>query len=153
MMQFPSDQPVYSLCYDDMSAPNVAPKQLSDPVDPKSKDRLFQKGLDAFNSGRFYDAHEEWEEVWLETSNPEKIFLQGLIQVAAAYHHYLRSNARGTRTLLREGTAKLNQFPDFHRGIELRRLLEVARIWLIALERGELPDASEIPLIGVSDGR
>ncbi len=64
-------------------------------MDSSRNDRLFQKGLDAFNSAHFYDAHEHWEEVWLETPNPEKLFLQGLIQVAAAFHHYSRDNSAG----------------------------------------------------------
>ncbi|SVC63873.1 uncharacterized protein METZ01_LOCUS316727, partial [marine metagenome] len=27
---------------------------------------LFQQGVDAFNNRCFYDAHEFWEELWLE---------------------------------------------------------------------------------------
>src|SRR5271166_2458385 len=72
-------------------------------MDHHAKDRLFQKGLEAFNSAHFYDAHEHWEEVWLETQNPEKMFLQGLIQVAAAFHHHSRSNRQGTQNLLLAG--------------------------------------------------
>jgi predicted metal-dependent hydrolase len=118
-------------------------------MDSAREHHLFQKGLEAFNSARFYDAHEEWEEVWLQTPHPERMFLQGLIQVAAAYHHYLRSNLRGTRTLLREGTAKLEPFPEIHRGIEVGRLRHVTRRWLLALDGGETPGADEIPLIEI----
>jgi predicted metal-dependent hydrolase len=122
-------------------------------MDAATKDRLFQKGLDAFNSARFYDAHEEWEEVWLSSPHPEKMFLQGLIQVAAAYHHYLRSNVRGARWLLREGTAKLESFPEVHRGIELGRLRSIAQWWLAALDGGERPAREAIPLIEISVGK
>ncbi len=122
-------------------------------MDAATKDRLFQKGLEAFNSARFYDAHEEWEEVWLATSHPEKMFLQGLIQVAAAYHHYLRSNVRGARWLLREGAAKLEHFPGVHRGIKLDRLRHVARWWLVALDGGDQPDKDKIPVIEISGGK
>jgi hypothetical protein len=122
-------------------------------MDAATKDRLFQKGLDAFNSARFYDAHEKWEEVWLKTPNPEKMFLQGLIQVAAAYHHYLRANVRGARWLLREGAAKLKPFPEVHRGIELGRLRDVARWWLVALDGGARPGKDKIPVIEISGRR
>ena len=30
------------------------------------EDKLFQKGIDAFNDKCFYDAHEYWEELWLD---------------------------------------------------------------------------------------
>jgi len=44
------------------------------------------------------------EEVWLETVNPEKMFLQGLIQVAAAFHHHSRANpARDAKLAPRKG--------------------------------------------------
>src|ERR1700693_4341649 len=88
-------------------------------MDFHEKDRLFQKGLDAFNSAHFYDAHEHWEEVWLETRNPEKMFLQGLIQVAAAFHHYSKANCLGCRNLLQAGLAKLDQFPKAHYGLAI----------------------------------
>ena len=111
------------------------------------KDRLFRKGLEAFNSGRFYDAHEHWEEVWLETLDPEKMFLQGLIQVAAAFHHYSRANRQGTQNLLQAGLAKIERFPHAHRGLELEPLRVAVRRWLAALEGGEDPAKEKIPRI------
>ena len=65
-------------------------------MDTREKDRLFRQGLEAFNSSRFFQAHEHWEEVWLETPEPEKTFLQGLIQIAAGFHHYSRNNRPGS---------------------------------------------------------
>ncbi len=111
------------------------------------KDRLFRKGLEAFNSGHFYDAHEHWEEVWLETLDPEKMFLQGLIQVAAAFHHYSRANRQGTQNLLQAGLAKIERFPHAHRGLELEPLRVAVRRWLAALEGGEDPAKEKIPRI------
>ncbi len=107
------------------------------------KDRLFQKGLDSFNSAHFYDAHEHWEEVWLTTPNPDKIFLQGLIQVAAAYHHHSRANCLGTKNLLLAGLLKLDQFPEQHWGLEIEPLRAEVRRWLLALEAGENPEHAD----------
>ncbi len=117
-------------------------------MDSHEKDRLFQKGLDAFNSAHFYDAHEHWEEVWLETPNPEKLFLQGLIQVAAAFHHYSRANSRGCRNLLQAGLNKLEQFPQAHYGLAIEQLRVSVRRWLVELEAGERPEITKIPAIG-----
>jgi predicted metal-dependent hydrolase len=116
-------------------------------MDSHEKDRLYQKGLEAFNSAHFYDAHEHWEEVWLETPNPDKIFLQGLIQVAAAFHHYSRANLLGTRNLLRAGLLKLDCFPEDHGGLEIEALREAVRGWLAALEAGEIPKSRNPPRI------
>src|SRR5271165_3173150 len=116
-------------------------------MDSYHADRRYIKGLEAFNSGYFYEAHEHWEEVWLETRNPEKIFLQGLIQVAAAFHHHSRANLLGTRNLLRAGLVKLDQFPEVHGGLEIGALRQVVREWLDALNAGEIPKSGNLPRI------
>jgi predicted metal-dependent hydrolase len=116
--------------------------------DSHEKDRLYQKGLEAFNSAHFYDAHEHWEEIWLETPNPDKMFLQGLIQVAAAFHHYSRANLLGTRNLLLAGLLKLGRFPEVHGGLVIEALRKAVRGWLAALEAGEIPESKKPPRIG-----
>jgi uncharacterized protein len=114
---------------------------------------LYQKGLEAFNSGHFYEAHEHWEEVWLETPDPDKKFLQGLIQVAAAFHHHSRSNRKGTRNLLQAGLLKLEYFPAVHGGLEIEALRVSVRSWLAALNAGENTEHANLPRIDSSAGR
>ena len=121
-------------------------------MDSHEKDRLYRKGLEAFNSAHFYDAHEHWEEVWLETPNPDKMFLQGLIQVAAAFHHYSRANLLGTRNLLQAGLNKLDRFPEVHGGLEIEALRKAVREWLAALDTGEIPDTRKPPRIRRHEG-
>ena len=116
------------------------------------RDHLYQKGLEAFNSAHFYEAHEHWEEVWLETSDPDKKFLQGLIQVAAAFHHHSRANLQGTRNLLRAGLLKLDCFPDAHAGLEIAALREAVREWLGALDAEEDRASSTAPRIRCRNG-
>ena len=50
--------------------------------------KLFQQGIDSFNKMRFYDAHEYWEELWLEYKLNDALFVQGLIQLAVSYFHF-----------------------------------------------------------------
>ena len=38
------------------------------------KRQLFELGLKAFNDKKFYDAHEHWEELWLEFKNSIELF-------------------------------------------------------------------------------
>jgi predicted metal-dependent hydrolase len=120
-------------------------------MDSHDKARLFRKGLEDFNSGRFFEAHEHWEEVWLETLDPEKMFLQGLIQITAAFHHYSRANRQGTQNLLQAGLTKIERFPHAHRGLALEPLRVTVRRWLATLESGEDPTKEEIPRIECCD--
>ena len=111
------------------------------------KEEKFQRGLDQFNHGRFFDAHETWEEIWLPSPEPEKTFLQGIIQVAAAFHHYTRGNRAGAQSLLRAGLKKLDPFPETHRGLQLEELRAAARRWIAALASGNDPGREQLPRI------
>ncbi len=92
-------------------------------------DEKFRRGVADFNAGRFFEAHEVWEELWLAAPEPEKTFLQGLIQVAAAFHHHGRGNARGRQSLLAAGIAKLAGCPDDFRGMTIARLRDEVETW------------------------
>jgi predicted metal-dependent hydrolase len=53
---------------------------------PAERRDLLRRGVDQFNRGEFYEAHESWEEVWRSTRPEPRSLFQGLIQVAAALH-------------------------------------------------------------------
>lgn len=117
-------------------------------MDAHEKDRLYEAGFEAFNSGRFFEAHELWEDLWRETPEPDKKFLQGLIQVAAAFHHHSRSNLLGTERQLQRGLAKLDTFPEVYGGLEIELLRRAVREWLAAIAAGEVPQGLRPPRIG-----
>jgi predicted metal-dependent hydrolase len=96
----------------------------------------FRKGIALFNARKFFESHEVWEELWLVEPEPEKTFLQGLIQLAAACHHHGRGNRRGAQSLLAAGLAKLGRFPDDHRGIAVAKLRADAEQWAATLSGG-----------------
>jgi uncharacterized protein len=107
----------------------------------------FRRGIALFNARKFFEAHEVWEELWLAEPEPEKTFLQGLIQLAAAFHHHSRGNPRGRQSLLAAGLAKLERFPEVHRGLELDKLRVGAARWSETLGGGEQPAALKPPRI------
>ncbi len=117
------------------------------PLTPDESEARFRKGLAQFNRGQFFAAHETWEEIWLPAAEPEKTFLQGLIQVAAAFHHYARGNRVGTQSLLAAGLRKLERFPPSHRGLKLEELRKAVRRWLSAVEAGKSPSRAKFPQI------
>ena len=50
--------------------------------DGSVKEDLFIKGVVAFNSQDFYNAHEYWEEIWSDYKLSEPDIIQGMIQFA-----------------------------------------------------------------------
>ena len=117
------------------------------------EENQFARGITHFNAQEYFEAHEVWEELWLVATEPDKTFLQGLIQVAAAFHHHAHENARGAKSLLAAGIAKLQQFPDDHRGIAVSDFRTEANSWLDKIEMGGAAASGPLPLIRVLDER
>ncbi|HME68720.1 MAG TPA: DUF309 domain-containing protein [Myxococcota bacterium] len=64
-------------------------------------------GVDLFNHAFWWEAHEAWESLWARAEGTQRLFLQGLIQLAAALlKHHVRS-AAGSVSLAREARGKL----------------------------------------------
>ena len=89
-----------------------------------SHDPRYLKGFELFNKGDFFEAHEVWEELWHETYDDSKDFVQGLIQVTSAFHHFSNKNLRGARILHDSGVELLSKYPANYRGIDLAALLD-----------------------------
>jgi len=95
------------------------------------------EGLRLYDAGEFFTAHEAWESVWLKSPEPEKTFLQGLIQVTAAFHHLQRNNPLGTVLLLQAALRRLDRFPPGFGGISVTLVRDDVRECLRKLEAGE----------------
>lgn len=118
----------------------------------------FRAGLDHFNAAEFWDAHESWETIWLEAESDVHLFLQGLIQLAAAYHHLKRGTYPGGLRLFDAALQKLERFPKQWCGIDRAPAEAAARLhreWVAdVLQRGAADarfDASEFPQIAAHD--
>jgi uncharacterized protein len=105
------------------------------------------RGIAHFNAGEFFEAHEVWEALWLRATVEEKPFLQGIIQIAAAFHHLKRGNLPGAKSLLGAGLAKINKYGGTYRGIDVTGLGEQGRAWLDALATGKRPGNRRTPVI------
>jgi predicted metal-dependent hydrolase len=81
----------------------------------------FALGMKHHNEGRYYEAHEAWEELWhAESDDSQRLFLQGLIQVTSAFHKvFFQKELVGAARLLDRGLKKLEPYPDVHEGVAL----------------------------------
>ena len=106
-------------------------------------------GVELFNSGEFWEAHEAWERLWLAAKGEEKVFLQGLIQLAAAYVHVRRGTYAGGVRLFDAALRKLDRFPDGHGGIDRASAVSAARVHRERIARGEAVHPGEYPRLRV----
>jgi hypothetical protein len=69
-----------------------------------------EPGRAAFNRGEYFLAHELWEEVWRQVADADRrLYVQGLIQIAAGLHHLQQRRAEPAARLLRKGLEKLSR--------------------------------------------
>lgn len=97
----------------------------------------FSRGIRQFNARQFWHSHESWEAIWLTASQPDKTFLQGIIQIAAAFYHHQKKNHAGMGSLMRRGLAKVEEFPADYRGLRLEKLRRAVREWLAKDDAGK----------------
>jgi len=99
----------------------------------------FNRGLDLFNRAHFFDAHEVLEDVWrsLPRDRPLRRHLQGMVQLAVAFHHESTGNYVGARSVLERALRNLDgadgSFPD----LDLDRLRAVLELWRKYLDDSE----------------
>ncbi len=68
---------------------------------------LLDRAAALASQGLFFEVHELLEPAWLRAAEPVRTALQGLIQIAVAFHHLENRNPDGARSLLVEGVAKV----------------------------------------------
>ena len=112
-----------------------------DPEETIFEHRRFHEGLEHFNGRRFWEAHESWEEIWLTATGASRVFLQGLIQIAAAYHLASRVRYRGASRLFAAGAAKLSSSAEVGTGvIDVPEILSHARGDQMRIEQRTVAD-------------
>lgn len=87
------------------------------------RQQSLKKGALLFNHQLFFEVHEVLEARWLQETGQEKLFLQGLIQIAVAFYHLENANLRGAQMLLQDGMAKLSPYRPAFLGVELQEFL------------------------------
>jgi len=116
-------------------------------------DPRYLAGIMLFNRGDFFEAHEAWEALWMDTFGPEKQFYQGLIQAAVGLCHFCNGNLRGAAKLYRSSRDYMERYGAVHQGLDLTRFWQqMERCFAHVLAtpeppKGTAPDEELIPEI------
>jgi len=90
---------------------------------------LLEEGIIFFNQGRYYEAHEVWEDLWRETRGPLKGFYQGLIHAAVGLHHLKKDNLAGAASQIQKSIRRLTGYSGSDQPVDsftlVRQLSEV----------------------------
>jgi predicted metal-dependent hydrolase len=98
-------------------------------------------GIDLFNHGYWWEAHEALETVWHAAGQQSSLcgkFVQGLIQLAGAQLKRFVEEPRGAQSLTTSGVEKLSLVEGVYLGIEVAALIDDVERCLRE-DRGEFP--------------
>src|SRR5262245_34920923 len=87
-------------------------------MDASSYDPRYLAGILLFNRGDYFEAHEVWVDLWMDTSTADKRFYPGLIQAAVGLCHFCNGNLRGAIKLYHSGRAYMERFGPHHLGLD-----------------------------------
>jgi uncharacterized protein len=113
-------------------------------------------GVDLFNAHFFWEAHEAWEGLWAakERTTVPALFLQGLIQIAAAMLKTHLGSLAGVCVLSDEGLEKLRHIAEGTSemmGLDLPEAIAAFASYFSVAARGELPLLGHAPLLRLCD--
>lgn len=102
--------------------------------------------FDLFNQGRYYEAHDVLEHLWLQTTGPNHSFFKGLIQLAGAFVHLQKQHARpdhpkdGRRLrpaarLFRLAEKNLGHSGPMRLNLDVEAVVELCQKWAGQLEK------------------
>jgi|GEM_PF-2350913 predicted metal-dependent hydrolase len=95
----------------------------------------FAFGVQLFNQRKFFEAHEIWEKIWRSAEGDDKLFLQGMIQAAAALIHTTSRNRRGAFSLYEKCCMKLKRLPAVWMKVDLERFRADLALYFEGLRR------------------
>ncbi len=108
-------------------------------------DPRFQKACQHFDHQEYFEAHEEWEDLWNEAHGARHAFLQCLIQVAVALHHGRNGNWSGARKLCASALGYLEKGRSDSEPIDVDKLKDHVLELALTIEQLASGESGEIP--------
>ncbi len=110
---------------------------LIEPFHGRAVDARYFGYFECFNHGRFFEAHEVLEDLWLaDRKGPDGSFYKGLIQLAGAFVHLEKKRPSPASALFRLALGNFENYPEIHHQLNLKKLAGKIREWLEALGGG-----------------
>ena len=102
-------------------------------------------GLTLARAGRYFEAHEAFEDAWRAAAPDERDFFQGLVHVVVAWYQDGRGNETGCGRQLEKAARRLAAYAPRHRGVDVASLLaQVAQARPGAIGTLDLAEAERV---------
>ena len=116
-------------------------------VDIKSFEDTFFNALNLFNSQKWYEAHDAFEEIWNNLDGDERQVIQGILQVSVSQYHLSKGNLNGATILLGEGLGRIKNRTNINLGIDLESFCKCLEQLLRKLQHREELNEDDKPYL------
>jgi len=107
---------------------------LIEPFHGQELDARYLGYFECFNQGRFFEAHEVLEDLWLaDRKGPDGSFYKGLIQLAGAFVHLEKKRPSPASALFKLALGNFENYPAIHHRLDLKKVAGQIGEWLEAL--------------------
>ena len=107
------------------------------------------KALNLFNSHKWYEAHDAFEEIWNSVDGDERQIIQGILQVSVSQFHLSKGNLNGATILLGEGLGRIKTRTKINLGIDLDEFCRCLEILLKKLQYKENLNEKDKPQLKI----
>ena len=94
-----------------------------------------------FNAKLYFEAHDTFEEIWMDERGEDVRFYQGLVQLATGFYHLKMDNLKGAESQLNKGFAKLEKYKPRYRSLELTELLNQVAACIDSIQNNQSDDS------------
>jgi predicted metal-dependent hydrolase len=112
-------------------------------------DARLREGIRLFNDGKFFASHEVLESFYQDSEAENRPFLEGLIQLAAAFRMFADfGELKGPVRMIHQALIRFENYQPAFLQVRVKDLCEAAEAWAKAAESsGAKPAVSTIPKI------
>ena len=111
-------------------------------------DARLREGISLFNDRRFFESHEILEQLYQETEEADKAFLEGLIQIAAALRLFADfGEVKGPVRMIYQALIRLENYQPAYLQIRVKEFCEGIEAWAKRAETGNALPSSSLPKI------
>ena len=112
-------------------------------------DARLREGIRLFNDGQFFECHDILETVYQEADDTHKPFLEGMIQLAAAFRIFCDfGEIKGPVRMIYQALIRFENYQPAFLQIRVNDFCQAAEAWAKAAEKKDAqPTAANIPKI------
>ena len=114
-------------------------------------DARLRDAIKLFNDQRFFESHEKFEDFYQHTDDADKPFIEGLVQLAAAFRMFVDfGEIKGPVRMIRQALIRFENYQPDYLQVRVKELSDAVDGWSRSAETpGTHPTASSIPKIAM----